>query len=173
MQSEPSGHVLRATLDREALTGLLAERFGSRAIAIVRRIDGAEFVPFDAANPGALPEAWTEGQLFDEGAEVRWRARDDTYEVLLLTERADSSPDFQELRESPFDVVIPSPEGSQGFMLWGTRLSEGTWYEARIPRRLVYPIATQRKLRLDHRLYERNATVCWVRLCGLKEEERG
>lgn len=166
-----SGHVYRASLGRDALAALLAARFSAAAVGIVRRIDGAELLTFEPSEPAALPALWAEGQLFDGGAEVRWRAREDAYDVLLLTEQTDAPADFSELRESPFDVVIPSTRKEQGFMLWGTRRAGGGWYEARIPRLLTYPVEWKGKPRLAYRLYEREAVVRWVRLCGLKEEE--
>jgi hypothetical protein len=169
MPDEVNGHIFRATLGRDTLADLLARRFGPTAVAIVRRADDADFVPFNSAEADALLGGWTEGQLFDTESEVRWRAGEGVYEVLLLTERGDAPAEFSELRGSPFAAVVPSSDDTHGFMLWGTdRVSEG-WLETRIPRLLRYPAGAKKPPRLAYLLYERDKAVRWVRFAGLKE----
>lgn len=174
MADEPEGHIFRAETARGVLAELLAGRFDSAAVAIVRRVDDAQFVPFDPSEVDALITHWTDGQVFDAESEVRWRAGEGVYDVLLLTEQNDPPGDFRELRESPFIVVIPSSDDAHGFLLWGTdHTPEGIttegWLETRIPRLLRYPVETKKKLCLAYRLYEHEAAVRWVRFCGLKE----
>lgn len=163
------GHVFRAASDRSVLAELLAGRFGQEAVAIVRRADDAQFVPFDPSEADALITSWTEGQVFDAESEVRWRSGEDVYDVLILTERNDLPAGFRELRESPFAVVIPSSDDAHGFLLWGTDRTPKGWVETRIPRLLNYPFETKGKLRLAYKLYEHEAAVRWVRFSSLKE----
>lgn len=171
MLGEANGYVFRAALSLDALTALLAERFSAGAVAVVRRIDDAEFLQFVPTDPGALPREWTEGQIFDQASEVRWRAGEGGYAVLLLSEENDIPAGFLEIGGSPFDVRAASAAETHGFLLWGTRQASGVWYEARIPRLLKYPVGAGEKPRLAYKLYEREAAVYWVRLCGLKEEK--
>ena len=174
MADEPSGRVFRAALagessGRDALAGMLKERFDESAVAIVRRLNDAEFVEFRPAEAERLLEDWTEGQLFDPKSEVRWRQADDGYDVLLLTESNDLPMGFRELRDSPFTVVEPSSKETHGFLLWGTTHDRDGWLETRIPRYLRYPVETKGSLRLSYLLYERGAVTCWVRLRNLRE----
>ncbi|HWW77042.1 MAG TPA: hypothetical protein VNZ44_16695 [Pyrinomonadaceae bacterium] len=166
MPDGAKGHVSRAALTRDALAELMAARFDETAVAVVRRVDWAEFVGFKPAEAGALLEAWTEGQLFDSRSEIRWRESEGAYDVLLLTESDERPPDFRELRgaELPFDVVLFSTDEAHGFLLWGTDSTRGGLLETRIPRLLNYPSAVGKRMRLAYKLYKRDEAVCWVRL---------
>jgi hypothetical protein len=167
MSDEVKGHVFRAVLAQSALAELLSVRFDETVVAVVRRVDWADFVEFNPAESNALFESWTEGQLFDSRSEVRWSKSDETYDVLLLTERGECPLDFKKLRgaETPFDIVLPSKDEAHGFLLWGTPPRVGReWLEARIPRRLRYPGKINETLRLSYKLYKRGEAVCWVRL---------
>jgi len=169
MPEEANGHIFRATIARDALADLLAKRFGSTAVAIVRRVDDADVLAFNPAEADALLGGWAEGQLFDAESEVRWHAGEGVYEVLLLMERSDAPAEFRELRGSPFTAVVPSSDETHGFLLWGTdRVSEG-WLETRIPRMLRYPVGAKKPPRLAYLLYEHDRAVRWVRFAGLKE----
>lgn len=171
MSDEAKGYVFRAVLARSVLAELLAARFDETALAVVRRVDWAEFIGFKPAEAGALLESWTEGQLFDSRSEIRWREVEGAYDVLLLTERDEHPHGFEKLRgaETPFDVVFPlkdeAKDEAHGFLLWGTppRGRDG-WLEARIPRLLSYPGEMNESQRLAYKLYKRDEAVCWVRL---------
>lgn len=166
MSDEAKGYVFRAVLPRSVLAELLAARFDETALAVVRRVDWAEFVGFNPAEAGALLESWTEGQLFDARSEIRWRESEGAYDVLLLTERDECPPDFKELRaaETPFKVALPSSDEAYGFLLWGTDRTQEGLLETRIPRLLNYPPGIEKRLRLAYKLYKCNEAVCWVRL---------
>jgi hypothetical protein len=166
MSDEAKGYVFRAVLPRSVLAGLLAARFDKTALAVVRRVDWAEFVGFNPADADALLESWTEGRLFDSRSEIRWRESEGAYDILFLTERDERPPDFKELRgaEMPFEVVLPSSDEAHGFLLWGTDRTQEGLLETRIPRLLNYPPGIEKKLRLAYKLYKRNEAVCWVRL---------
>ncbi len=166
MSDGGKGYVFRALLARNALAELLAAQFDQAAVAVVRRVDWAEFVSFNPAEADALLESWTEGRLFDSRSEVRWRATDGTYDVLLLTEQGECPLGFGELggAGTPFDVVHPSSDDAHGFLLWGTDSTPAGFIETRIPRLLKYPADVGQRMRLAYKLYERNETVCWVRL---------
>jgi hypothetical protein len=166
MSDEAKGYVFSAALARNVLAELLAARFDETAVAVVRRVDWAEFVGFNPAEAGALLERWTEGQVFDSCSEVRWRETESVYDVLLLAESDERPPDFKELRgaETPFDVVLPSTDEAHGLLLWGTDRTQEGLLETRIPRLLNYPPRIEKRLRLAYKLYKRNEAVCWVRL---------
>ncbi|MCA1592683.1 MAG: hypothetical protein LC754_08550 [Acidobacteria bacterium] len=180
------GHVFHGTFAPDALVELLAARFDSSACAVVRRVDDARFVKFPAPEAAQFLSTWTEGQVFDEHSEVRWKKQSERYSVLLLTEdsasvgeeeagvdKASASPGFTPLHDAPLEVRAPSTQDTHGFLLWGTRPVNGQWWEARIPRPLSYPLETSNKPpRLIHCLYSEGATVRWVRLKGLKKETR-
>lgn len=173
MPAGAKGYAYRRALLRDEtddLSGLLAKRFGANAYAVLHCPDDAQFASFDSAAAGPFVEWWAEGRIFDDNAELRWRATADGYGVLLLTEEDDPPAGFRALDSSPFTVVNPSPEEGHGFLLWGTRHSRDLWWEARIPRPLTYPLKTTgAPPRLVYRLYLKDEAVRWVRLVGLKE----
>ena len=168
------GYVYRSMtpLTEEAMSGLLKGHFEGEC-AIVRRIDQAEVVRYTADEP--LIENWTEGQIFNEAAELRWRKTMKGFAALWLTEQAASPEGFTLLKDSPFAAVCPSEKVNHGFLLWGTRLDEdlGRWWEARIPRTLYYPGFPINKNsgppQLSYRLYREGETVRWIRLVKLVE----
>lgn len=178
---QKKGYVYGATLAEDTLTNLLKEHF-NRACAIVRRVDDAKVVLFPSADAESLPGVWTEGQTFNDGAELRWRKTDNGYATLLLTEAKKLSDDFQPLSESPLSVVAPSLNEKHGFLLWGTRAANGQWWEARIPRPLQYPRKSEdnkplkdgdKPPQLVYWLYQEGAAVRWVRLVKLEEVNSG
>jgi hypothetical protein len=172
MAVEADGYVFRAVLTQSALAELLIERFGTRsAFAIVRRVDAAEFLLWKPSNVVKLLDQWTECQLFDSEAEVRWKKSDDVYQALLLTERHDPPVGFQPISGLPFTAVESSSADSHGFLLWGTARKQDTWFETRIPRPLHYPVNSDKKPKISYRLYRERASVRWVRLTGLTEVE--
>lgn len=169
-----TGYVFHATLTKEALASVLKGRFHDGDCAIVRRVDWADPVTFRVGEVELLLEQWTDGQIFNSNAELRWRQTADGYAVLLLTEEND--PGFQYLASSSFTVACPSKDEKHGFLLWGTprsedrRRSTDIWWEARIPRPLHYPIKTKDgPPRLLYRLYLDGEAVRWVRLVKLEE----
>jgi hypothetical protein len=173
---DEKGYVYRATLPKDALAALMKARFGDRegeapaepACAIVRRVDCADMK--SCAEVLSSLERWTEGQIFNENAELRWRQTAEGYAVLLLTEQDNPPADFQPLNGSPFTVVSPSSDERHGFLLWGTRPDKDKFWETRIPRSLRYPIKTNGKPpQLVYRLYQEGAAVRWVRLVELVE----
>jgi len=173
---DEKGYVFRATLTKDALADLLKERFDGRegeapaepAYAIVRRVDCADMK--SCAEVLLSLECWTEGQIFNENAELRWRQTAEGYAVLLLTEQDNPPADFQPLNGSPFTVVCPSSDERHGFLLWGTRPDKDKFWETRIPRPLRYPVPmTSKPPQLVYRLYQEGAAVRWVRLVGLVE----
>jgi hypothetical protein len=173
---EKKGYVSHGLLQKDVLSSLLKERF-DRACAIVRKVDNAEVVLFPSPEVESLPGDWTEGQIFNEKAELRWRIVPDGCRVLLLAEENNPLTGFQILNGSPFSVVSPSKDNKHGFMLWGTRPDQDKWWETRIPRPLRYPCNAKNKLltekdkppRLVYRLYLEGSAVRWVRLVKLEE----
>ncbi|MCS6861432.1 MAG: hypothetical protein NZT92_14040 [Abditibacteriales bacterium] len=191
--ADEKGYVFYATLEQDVLARLLKERFHIRegeapaepnasaepsapperrppACALVRRVDCADVKTCEEVISHLAQ--WTEGQIFNENAELRWRQTQGKYAVLLLTEQNDPPDGFQLLNGAPFTVVRPSSDDQHGFLLWGTRYDKAKdrWWEARIPRPLRYPAKTHNKPpQLAYRLYQEGATVRWVRLVGLKE----
>lgn len=168
--ADEKGYVYRtpSPLTQGDLASLLKDRFAD-ACAIVRRVDGAEMKRCEELLPTLA--TWTEGQIFNEHAELRWRQTEGKYAVLLLTEQNNPPEGFQPLDGSPFTVVCPSQKEAHGFLLWGTRQrKDSNFLETRIPRPLRYPIQTNGKPpQLVYRLYQEGAAVRWVRLVGFKE----
>jgi len=172
MAKNVEGFVFFATLKGEALAKTLADLFDQNSLAIVRRVDSAEFLQFDSSEPSAFINHWSQGQIFNSQFEIRWRREQDSYETLLLTETNQQRSEFQAAADSPFEAVVPSSDATHGFLLWGTSKVDGGWREARIPRLLTYPIERQgEKPRLAYVLYQKSAVVRWVRLLGLKGGE--
>jgi hypothetical protein len=166
---ERNGYVYRATLTEDALTKLVTGRFEG-AGAIIRRVASAQFASFPSAEIESLPGDWTEGQIFNTEAELRWRQATGGYAVLLLTEKDDPPANFQPLAGSQLTVVCPSSDETHGFLLWGTRQTGSQRWEARIPRPLRYPgKPTVNPPKLAYQLYQEGAVVRWVRLVKLVE----
>jgi hypothetical protein len=168
---EKRGYVYSATLTDDTLANLLKEHF-NRACAIVRRVDDTNVVLFPSADTESLPGVWTEGQIFNDVAELRWRKTGNGYAALLLTETTKLSDNFQPLSESPLSIVAPSSNEKHGFLLWGTRYSQstGAFWEARIPRSLQYPVKTKGEPpRLVYWHYLDREAVRWIRLVKLEE----
>ena len=176
---EKEGYAYHAELTKGALATVLREkdRFDLEdAWAVVRRVDCADVVPFHSAEAERFLEQWTGGQVFNTSAELRWRRVGDGYAVLLLAEEDNPPADFQPLQEKdkPFTVGHTSSDEGHGFLLWGTRYDQGTdtFWEARVPRPLCYPLKTKGKPpRLAYRLYREGEVVRWVRLVNLVEEK--
>jgi hypothetical protein len=85
----------------------------------------------------ALPK-YEDGRIFAPAAELRWqRTASGRFALLLLTENESCVPSTwtrlgADWSAQPAEKPIP---------LWGTRQAgEPYWFEARIPRALVYPI---------------------------------
>jgi hypothetical protein len=169
MADEAKGYVSHATLTTDALVELLTKRFNATAQAIVRRVDAAEFVMFDPNHVDEWLNHWSDGQIFDHEAELRWHQSKGAYSVLLLTENNNLFEDFHPLAGSPFVVTAQSFNDTHGFLLWGTTRNEEGWIETRIPRLLQYPMQAKKKPQLSYRLYQERMTVRWVRFTGLKE----
>lgn len=177
------GHVSRATLNAEALADLMASRFGPSSFALVRRVDDISFVEFPREGAAQLLASWAEGRVFDGGGEMRWKAGGDGYSVLLLEEEGAAGGDaagvvgapsgFTPLHAGPLDVSEPATRSDHGFLLWGTRLAAGLWWEARVPRPLSYPAnAAGTPPRISFFLYSEGGSVRWVRFRGLIGEAR-
>jgi hypothetical protein len=176
------GHVFHGTFAPHALAHFLAARFDSSACAVVRRVDDARFVSFPPPEAAQFLALWTEGQVFDEAVEVRWKKRGEQYSALLLTEER-APVEGEDPGESinipigftplhaALEVREPSKQNTHGFLLWGTRRGdEDQWWEARIPRPLSYPLETRDGTPLlNYCLYEEIGAVRWVRLRGLSE----
>ncbi len=169
MADETKGYVSHAALTPDALVELLTKRFHATAQAIVRRIDAAEFVMFEPNQADQWLNSWSDGQIFDHEAELRWHRSKGAYSILLLTESNAMLGDFQPLAGSPYVVTDPSANDTHGFLLWGTTLDKGGWIETRIPRLLQYPMQGEKKPQLSYRLYQERMTVQWIRFAGLKE----
>lgn len=169
MTDDERGYVLRAKLEAIPLAEQLTKLFNVTARAIVRRVDDMDFVSFDSNSAEALLQKWTEGQIFNDQVELRWRQSADVYDVLLLTEENSLLSGFQPLTGSPYTVTEPSSGEDHGFLLWGTKFVQGSWLETRIPRTLRYPVQTGKKPRLSYYLYKEGAAVRWVRFRGLQE----
>jgi hypothetical protein len=176
MSPEANAYVYQATLAEEALAGLLQERFPKGAFALVRRVDGIDFVRLDPGQEEALLRDWPEGQVFGPEADLRWRRADEGCAVLLLTEDETPPRGLEVLREGRFVAAAPAEGRGSGFLLWGTRQKEnGEWWEARIPRPLRYPVRTSdRPLRLVYLLYRdpEGMAVRWVRLMEVREDAK-
>jgi hypothetical protein len=181
------GYVYRAepAMNQDALADLLKDRFRG-ACAIIRKVDDAKMVEFPSAEAEILPGDWSEGQIFNERAELRWRRTGDGYAVLFLTEKPDSlqtEADQSEheppaglvpVNNKPFKIARASEDENHGFMLWGKPRKEGesgaAWREVRIPRLLCYPLKTEGgPPRLVYRRYCDGETVRWTRLVKLVE----
>lgn len=189
-----TGYVYNVTLPRAELVTLLTHLFKPKDAAIVRRVDSLEFLSFNAE----LVEQWSEAQVFNEVAEVRWRRSGDTYLVLLLSEQSkevllaeqyELEEKLQLINSAPFIIAHPSSRQEHGFLLWGTRLVErqqgastascsepspvSEWWETRIPRALQYPGFpkgdNKKPPQLAYRLYHDDEAVRWVRLTKLVE----
>jgi hypothetical protein len=169
------GYVYHAELLPDELSTLLAQLFDTKAAAIVRRVNGAAYPAF---KPSLLDE-WSEGQVFNDKAELRWRRKAEKFAVLLLTEEEQEGGTFQPVKGAPFTVAFPTREekrDSHGLLLWGTRLDENRkcWWETRIPRALHYPnfpvAGNNAPPRLSYKLYREGETVRWIRLVKLVED---
>lgn len=173
---DSKGYVYRAitALKKEATADLLKAHFDG-ADACVKRVDRSGIEHFSAATSESLIEDWTEGQIFNEAAEMRWRKTADGFAVLWLTEQPISPDGFVLLKDLPYRAVRPSTKGDHGFLLWGTRLDKGggRWWEARIPRPLHYPGFpvgnNTHPPQLSYWLYREGETVRWIRLVKLME----
>ena len=170
-----TGYVYHAELPPDELATLLAKLFDTKAVAIVRRVDGAAFPVF---KPSLIDE-WSEGQVFNDNADLRWRRKGEKFAVLLLSEEDRQGGTFQPVKGSPFKVAFPTRKekrGSHGFLLWGTRLDKNgeCWWETRIPRALRYPnfpvADNNAPPRLSYKLYCEGETVRWIRLVKLVED---
>jgi len=170
-----TGYVYHAELPPDELATMLAQLFDTNAAAIVRRVNGAAFPSF---KPNLLDE-WSEGQVFNDKAELRWRRKAGKFAVLLLTEEKQEGGVFRPVKGAPFTVAFPTREekrDSHGLLLWGTRSDKAgkCWRETRIPRSLNYsdfPVADSKAPpRLSYKLYREGETVRWVRLVNLVED---
>jgi hypothetical protein len=85
----------------------------------------------------ALPK-YEEGRIFAAAAELRWqRTGSGTFALLLLTEDEDCVP----VTWTRLGAGWSAQPAEKPIPLWGKRQDGGPhWFEARIPRALVYPI---------------------------------
>jgi hypothetical protein len=85
----------------------------------------------------ALPQ-YEEGRIFAPAAELRWqRTARGTFALLLLTENESCVPATWTRLGAGWSAL----PAKQRIPLWGKRQDgEPYWFEARIPRALVYPI---------------------------------
>lgn len=79
------------------------------------------------------------GRIFGADAELRFRRMSDTrFRTVVISERALSTLDGVETKDLE--------SSCKSYYLWGEKLGERTWFEARIPRLLPYPLDNPKEL---------------------------
>lgn len=106
---------------------------------IIVTFGGCNFEKFDIKKIGDFDKI-VSGRIFGKDAELRFRRISDTiFRTVVISERELSNLDGVETKD-----LERSDEKS--YYLWGEKLDEKTWFEARIPRLLPYPLDNPKDL---------------------------
>lgn len=113
------------------------------AWCLVTRIDHTDFVDLDEPSAKKIVEDWTQGRMFCESFEIRWRRFDiaGPNDVLFLCEDPALTP--AGFRAIAGDWRVSEPGKDASLFAWGSPGDEESPHkrlESRLPRELNYPI---------------------------------
>jgi hypothetical protein len=171
VRDKPARVFRRSAVGQAELAALLAGMVpaNTRAWCMAGRPDKAHFDRFDPAQAEAVLTNWPEGRGFSAGFELRWRHRDDSFDVLLLVDEASiAQPNgFSQLGEG-WQAVAPGTHAC--FQAWGSAPSadqSSVRMESRLPMLPAYPPdCLAGRLRCLYYVDSSGATRL-VRLCGV------
>jgi len=186
MATRTQGYVCHTHMTTTDLADYLRTHFSTGACALVYNRERIRLVPFLPTTVDTFLHDWTEGRVFNNQVELRWKMQAGLYAVLYFSERNEETRyGFQALSEGHF-IVVEEEDAPHEILLWGTQhvetieepadASYEVWREARIPHRLSYPERCIQPRKSDtpslkYRLYRDpdSLAVRWLRLITDKE----
>ena len=148
--------------DEQGNAYLTASRF---SYAILEKIDAIKFEEFGKRTDYIN---WDKGWLFGDGVELKWLKRNGKFHLVVITDEDVLPQGFHEFScENLRPIYYEYDEGNpieRSVFLWGEKdRTINSWFEARIPKKLVYPSvnfkAPETRVKMVVREYEFEETL--------------
>lgn len=133
-------YIWKKDLDEEELGEMIEELSGNKQFQyqIIMTFGDCNFERFDV-NKITEFDKMVSGRIFGKEAELHFRRISDTiFRIVVISESNLSNLEGVETKDLESSCT--------SYYLWGEQLDEKTWFEARIPRLLHYPLDNPKEL---------------------------